>query len=127
LYVKTIVLPRQARDNHRESTENKDAFSLGSLGLNTWYEAFAYPDTLACTGKHNKTQHNTTKHNTMKHSTMKHSTMKQNETKGADIPFFKTNFAAVNPNRYRRDIQSSRVACGLWVHEWRQRLRCATR
>jgi hypothetical protein len=97
LYVKTIVLPRQARDNHRESTENKDAFSLGSLGLNTWYEAFAYPDTLACTGKHNKTQHNTTKHNTMKHSTMKHSTMKQNETKALTFHFSKRTSPLLTP------------------------------
>jgi len=30
-YTKTIILPRQAQDKHRESTQNADAFALGRL------------------------------------------------------------------------------------------------
>jgi hypothetical protein len=41
LYIKTIILPRLARDKHRESTQNKGAFSLG------WMErAAAQPSSL---------------------------------------------------------------------------------
>jgi hypothetical protein len=33
LYIKTIILPRQARDNHRESTQKRVAFFAG-VGAN---------------------------------------------------------------------------------------------
>ena len=39
LYIKTIILPRQARDKHRESTQKKMAFRIG--GVRSLQEAAA--------------------------------------------------------------------------------------
>jgi hypothetical protein len=52
LYIKTIILPRQARDTHRESTQKRDRFLTGdNNGTNT--QLCTFPNASGCAqGKH---------------------------------------------------------------------------